>query len=375
MRKIKVADLKPGMIFSQPVFVDGENLLVPKGIALREQDIRRLLRWKIGEVQTEGEVVPPGAGATAGSPEEKLLWLNHRQARYLELYRLLVEQIDRSFQDLVAGKTVNHDGIDAIVNEILDKVRSTRTDMVQLILVGTDSPKKPGVSAINCAILCTVIGITLKLTGHRLLQLTTGALLHDVGMLRIPAEILQKKGKLTPEEQQQIHTHPIYGYRIISKELKYPEDVALLALQHQERWDGKGYPRRLKGEDIHLSARIVAVADAYEAMINVRPYRNPMISYSAMKAILSDNSRHFDPQVLRAFVESLGIYPIGSIVQLNNSAIGRVVENHGDAPLRPRVELLIDEYSARIEHPQLIDLLERKNLFIVKAIDPRAMNG
>jgi hypothetical protein len=110
-------------------------------------------------------------------------------------------------------------------------------------------------------------------------------------------------------------------------------------------------------------------------MINVRPYRNPMISYSAMKAILSDNSRHFDPQVLRAFVESLGIYPIGSIVQLNNSAIGRVVENHGDAPLRPRVELLIDEYSARIEHPQLIDLLERKNLFIVKAIDPRAMNG
>lgn len=374
MRKIKVADLKPGMTFSQPVFVDGENLLVPKGIALREKDIQRLLRWKIGEVHTEGDVAQSEADATAGSPEEKLLWLNQRQARYLELYSLLVEQVDRIFQDLVAGQTVSHDRIDAIVNEILDKVRSARTDMVQLILVGTDSPKKPGVSAVNCAILCTVIGITLKLLGHRLLQLTTGALLHDVGMLRIPAEILQKKGKLTPEEQQQVHTHPVYGYRIISKELKYPEDVALLALQHQERWDGKGYPRRLKGEDIHLSARIVAVADAYEAMVNVRPYRNPVISYSAMKAILSDNSRHFDPQVLRAFVESLGIYPIGSIVQLNNSAIGRVVENHGDAPLRPRVELLINERSARIEHPETIDLLERKNLFIVKAVDPRAMD-
>ena len=379
MKKIKVGELKAGMIFSEPVYVDGENLLVQKGIPLKAKDIERLVRWEVSEVATDGELMPAEPGP-AGPAEENLLWLNQRQAKYLKLYAALVEQVDRIYQEIAVSKSPPHDGIDSVVNEILDKVRTGKTDMVQLILVGTGLPdpeasRRFAVSAIHCSILSTMIGISLKLTGHRLLQLTTGALLHDVGMLRLPAELLRKKEKLTPEEQQVIHTHPDLSHRIISRELKYPEDVAQIALQHQERWDGRGYPRRLKGEDIQLTARIVAVADAYEAMVTARPHRDPIISYGAMKSILSDNSRHFDPNVLRAFLESMGIYPIGSIVQLNNSSIGRVVENHSDAPLRPRIELLIDEYSARLERPETVDLVERKNLFIVKAIDPRVMNA
>ena len=141
-------------------------------------------------------------------------------------------------------------------------------------------------------------------------------------MVKVPKAILRKKEKLSPEELNQIRTHPIHSYRVISKELKYPEEIGVIALQHHERWDGQGYPRHLRGEDINLAARIVAVADAYIAMINERPHRNSMIGYSAMKNVLSDNGRHFDPRVLKAFLESMGIYPIGSIVQLNNSAIG-----------------------------------------------------
>ena len=128
----------------------------------------------------------------------------------------------------------------------------------------------------------------------------------------------------------------------------------------------------MKGEDISLFARIVTVADAYEAMVGERPYRNSMIGYTAMKNVLSDNGRHFDPQVLKAFLESMGIFPIGSIVQLNNSSIGRVSENHADAPLRPKIELLIDEFGTQIEGSEMVDLLSKKNLFIVKAIDPKS---
>ena len=168
-----------------------------------------------------------------------------------------------------------------------------------------------------------------------------------------------------------IRTHPVMGYQIISKEMKYPEEIALIALQHHEHWDGRGYPRSLKGEDISLFSRIVTVADAYEAMVSERPYRNSMIGYTAMKNVLSDNGRHFDPQVLKAFLESMGIFPIGSVVQLNNSGIGRVSENHADAPLRPKIELLIDEFGNQIEGSETIDLLSKKNLFIVKAIDPK----
>jgi hypothetical protein len=111
-------------------------------------------------------------------------------------------------------------------------------------------------------------------------------------------------------------------------------------------------------------------------MINQRPYRNSMIGYSAMKNVLSDNGRHFDPKILKAFLESMGIYPIGSIVQLNNSAIGRVTEIHTEAPLRPVVELIIDEYGNSLSEREAVDLLAKKGLFIVKAVDPKAVaNG
>jgi HD-GYP domain-containing protein (c-di-GMP phosphodiesterase class II) len=192
-------------------------------------------------------------------------------------------------------------------------------------------------------------------------------------MIKVPKDILEKKEKLAPEELNQIRTHPIHSYRMISKELKYPEDLGIIALQHHERWDGQGYPRHLRGEDINISSRIIAVADAYIAMINERPYRNSTIGYNAMKSVLNDNGRHFDPKILRAFLESMGIYPIGSIVQLNNSSIGRVTEIHPEAPLRPVLELMIDEYSNTLREREVLDLLAKKNLFIVKAVDPKAV--
>jgi HD-GYP domain-containing protein (c-di-GMP phosphodiesterase class II) len=217
------------------------------------------------------------------------------------------------------------------------------------------------------------MGSLLKFTSHRLIQLATGALLHDVGMVKVPKAILQKKEKLTPEELNQIRTHPIHSYRVISKDLKYPEEIGIIALQHHERWDGQGYPRKLKGEDINLAARIVAVADSYIAMINNRPHRNSMIGYSAMKNVLNDNGRHFDPKILKVFLESMGIYPIGSIVQLNSSAIGRVVQTHSEAPLRPTVELIIDEYGNKLGEREVIDLMTKKGTFIVKAVDAKAL--
>ena len=253
-------------------------------------------------------------------------------------------------------------------------MRESKNDLVQLIQRGAGSQRELAAGSVNCAILSTVIGMSMKISGHRLIQLVTGTLLHDIGMIKVPKEILNKNEKLTAEELQQVRTHPLYGYRIISKELKYPEDVAVIALQHQERWDGKGYPRGIREEDIVLPARIAAVADAYEAMINIRPYRSSLIGYSAMKGILSDNGKHFDPQVLKAFLESVGIYPVGSILQMNNSSIGRVVANQKAAPLRPNIELLVDEYGVRVTGREIIDLLEKKKLFIVKAIDPRTVN-
>ena len=262
---------------------------------------------------------------------------------------------------MAQGEAVDRVKIDAVVNLLLERLRDGKNEMIQLILMGGRIERKIAAGVINVTILSTIMGTVLKFTSHRLIQLATGALLHDIGMVKVPKSILAKKEKLTAEEVNQIRTHPIHSYRVISKELKYPEEIGLIALQHHEHWDGQGYPRKMKGEDINLAARIVAVADSYIAMINNRPHRGPIIGYSAMKSVLNDNGRHFDPKILKVFLESMGIYPIGSIVQLNNSAIGRVVETHMEAPLRPAVELIIDEYGNKLGEREVVDLLARRD--------------
>jgi HD-GYP domain-containing protein (c-di-GMP phosphodiesterase class II) len=194
-------------------------------------------------------------------------------------------------------------------------------------------------------------------------------------MLRVPADIIKKKGKLESVELQKIKAHTIHSYKIITKELKYSEEIGLTALQHHERWDGEGYPKQLSGKQISLPARIVTVADSFEAMVSERPYRNSMIGYAAMRSILSDNGRRFDPEILRVFIKSMGIYPLGSIVLLSNSCIGRVIETNTEAPLRPKIKVMISKDGALVENDQgeIIDLNVEKKLFIAKAVDPKSL--
>ena len=194
-------------------------------------------------------------------------------------------------------------------------------------------------------------------------------------MLRMPKEIVEKKGGLSEGELLRIQSHPLYTYKIVNKELLYPEDVGVIVLQHHERWDGEGYPRRVSGSAIDLGARIVSVADAFEAMVSQKPYRNSLMGYQAMKNLLSDNLRRFDPDVIKAFIQTMGIYPIGSIILLNNGAMARVIEVQATAPLRPKIKILIDEFGKKFKQDdgEDIDLLVEKSLFIAKAVDPKEL--
>lgn len=374
MKTIRTSDLRDGMKFDKPVYMDGDNVFVPPGIPIRQKDIDRLTRWEIESVSTEGTIVedaPPGREALFDAATIRDMPATDNAS--LDAYLRAIDEYEHISTAVASGEETDRGKVDSTVNLILEKVRDGRNEMIQLILMGGRMERKIAAGVINVTILSTIMGSVLKFTSHRLIQLATAALLHDTGMVKVSKDILKKKEKLSPEEMNQIRTHPIHSYRVITKDLKYPEEIGVIALQHHERWDGQGYPRKLKGEDINLAARVVSVADAYVSMINNRPHRNSMIGYIAMKNLLNDNGRQFDPKILKVFLESMGIYPIGSIVQLSNSAIGRVVQTHTEAPLRPVVELIIDEYSNRLGEREVIDLLARKGLFIVKAVDPKTL--
>jgi hypothetical protein len=401
MKKIDVKTLTPGMIFSSPVYIEGNNLLVPAGIAIRKKDIDRLVSWGYSTVSTDGSPVSPNPQQNAGKDPAKTGekaddpvpglsggTVNKTSGNVLSLtavqenkgayrsYVNLIERLDGIFTSIGSGISVEPRTVDNLTGELLQAVREDRDHIIGFILGGEVLGHVLAKSSVNTAILSAFIAMELKFSHHKVMQIVTGALLHDVGMLRLPGEITSKSGSLSAAELQRIQAHPLYTYKIITKELLYPEDVGLVALQHHERWDGEGYPRRISGINIDIGARIVSVADAFEAMVSEKPYRNSMVGYQAMKNLLSDNSRRFDPDVLKAFIKTMGIYPIGSVIMLNNGSIARVTEVQGDAPLRPKIRLLIDEFGKMYKNDEgeLIDLLTEKNLFIAQALDPREIS-
>jgi HD-GYP domain-containing protein (c-di-GMP phosphodiesterase class II) len=435
MKQIAVKNLHPGMIFSEPVYIEGNNILVPAGVEIRKKDIDRLNSWGVESVETEGSAVsiasgqkkegavpeavpavpaapaaaaPASAAVPAASAASKkasetaeprgtapvpgsaardkasakkappnalsLTEVQENKGAYRS-YMDLIERLDAVFNNIMGGVAVEVRSIDSITSRLLQAVRDERDSIIGYILGGEVTGHEMAKSSVNAAILSALIAIELKIPNHKVMQIITGALLHDIGMFRLPREITSKRGGLSEAELQRMQAHPLYTYKIVSKTLLYPEEVGHVVLQHHERWDGEGYPRRLAGTDIDLGARIVSVADAFEAMVSQKSYRNSMVGYQAMKNLLSDNSRRFDPDVLKAFIQTMGIYPIGSIILLNNGALARVIEVHGDAPLRPKIRILADEFGKvyKQDEGDIIDLLTEKSLFIAKALDPREL--
>lgn len=374
MKKIALEDLKPGQRFSKPVYVDGENLFVPEGIEIKEKDLDRLRKWGIKDVQSDGEPLsedPMSALNTFflqafNSPSQKAI-----TKAYSEMRTKLLELFGR----IRSGESVQQDALNSIIDTLLLTLERGSNDVIQYMLYGMQGETGDVENALNTALLSILVGRQMQMQRHRILVVATSALLHDLGMLRLPPEILNKKEKLSNDDYRSIQTHPVHSYKILTKELSYSEAVGLVALQHQERWDGHGYPRRLAGENIKLEARIIAVADAFVAMVSNRPYRNPMIGYTAMRNLLKDNGTRFDPNVLKIFIKVLGIYPIGSVVLLSDASVCRVLENRGDAPLKPLVKTIIDKDGNEFSDDTgpIVDLMQQKAVFIAKAVDANSL--
>jgi HD-GYP domain-containing protein (c-di-GMP phosphodiesterase class II) len=410
MKTIPVSFLRPGLVFTEPVYIDDINLLVPANIAVRKKDIQQLISWGIETVATDGDVVIPGendnpslvgmnvtgegrpisqamyktanTGNAAHPPAEpiqkktisilSLREVQENQEDY-RTYLKLIEELDKVFDAYTGKKDIPVRSIEVITNRLLVAVREQKGRIIGFILGGEVQGYQLAKSSINTAILSARIAVALKLAPHKILQVISGSLLHDIGMLKLPKNLLEREGELSAGELQLIQAHPLASYRIICKELGFPDDAGVIAYQHHERWDGNGYPKKLAGANIDLRARIVAVADAFEAMVSEKPYHTPMEGSQAVKALYADNGRRFDPEVLKAFIRTMGIYPIGSFVKLNNNAICRVLSVEANAPLRPKVEVLIDENDRtfRPGEGKVYDLIQEKDVFIVRALDPK----
>lgn len=232
------------------------------------------------------------------------------------------------------------------------------------------------VHSLNVALLSGFLASRLRPGDNAFVnKITTGSLLHDLGKAMIPLHILNKPAKLTDAEFAVIKTHPIKGFELALQQGISDEEMLTVVRGHHERWNGNGYPDRLRGEAIPLPARIAAVADVFDALTTNRIYKEAESPKNAISVIVGDAGDHFDPGVVRELLLSLGLYPPGVIVELSDGSVGVVVSTFPGDLVRPTVMLLAD-LEGQENSLHLVDLRE-SDLYIrrsIKSVDKRTLD-
>ncbi|MBQ7678215.1 MAG: HD-GYP domain-containing protein, partial [Lachnospiraceae bacterium] len=190
--------------------------------------------------------------------------------------------------------------------------------------------------SVDVASLAMIIGKKYGLKKNEIRELGIAGLLHDVGKSQIPLEILNKPGKLNDEEFHQMKYHSLFGYKILEKSSGFSMAIKSGVLQHHEKMNGHGYPMGVGADKIHKFARIISVADVYDALVTERPYKKGFPKKDAIE-ILMTMTDDLDIDVMKSFLTSIILYPVDSIVKLSNGEYAKVVENNPDYPLRPKV--------------------------------------
>ena len=202
---------------------------------------------------------------------------------------------------------------------------------------------------IGVGIIATYLGMKLGLSKENLSALTLAAILHDVGKTRISESILEKPGKLTEAEYEEMKRHVIYGYELLKNIPGIPPSIALTALQHHEREDGQGYPLGLGGNDIHLHAKIVAIADVFHAMSSNRVYHQAMPFYKVIEQMNSDMFSKFNPEILLVLVSRLMSTLVGKEVMLTNGQFGTIIMINPYNPLKVLLKTSTEIIDLRME--------------------------
>lgn len=382
IKKIPVEDLKPGMRFDKPVFIDSNNMLVGANVTIKESDIKRLMKWGISEIETMGNLassendmrfaqkIDASISADAKKIVDQYSLLLLKRKELMDVHREACRVVGDVYNAIKNDEMFTTDSIEGAAKNIIKLMEEDNN--IVLFLYGLEEGKNYLVAhSVNVTFYALLIGTTLKYTQEKLRELALGTLLLDAGMVKMPAYIAYKQSNLSDHEFNLIKTHPLHGYRLIKQLGKIREKSALVGLQHHEYFDGKGYPRSLKGNQIDEYARIAAIADSYEAQISSRSYREKQSFYHAMKNLLSSGVNRFDPVILRVFLSKMSVYPIGSLVELNDSSVGLVIGSVPRKPLRPIIKLIFDSEKNRLSDLIIINLLEETALFVNRVLDEK----
>ncbi len=316
---------------------------VPSGEA--QEAVRQEMDREVLAPQETEE--PLAAGDTTPFSEE----LRRAKTVYSQAKGMVKELLT----DVRLGKSIDGERAASAVDGMVDSIFRNRDALASLSRLKSFDDYTFQHS-LNVSVLSLTLGRHLGLVKGELRRLGIGAILHDVGKMRVPEEVLNKPGRLTDEEFAVMKTHPLHGAKILMGTSDVPDECSAVALNHHERFNGKGYPRGLAGLSIGKFGLIAAIVDVYDAISSDRVYHRGMPSHQAVQKVYEWAKNDFYPIYVQKFIQSLGIYPIGSVVRLDTGEVGVVCrQNHGQL-LRPGVRLAKGPGGVPLLRPSEVDL-------------------
>ena len=290
----------------------------------------------------------------------RIAWRRHEGFRH-DMRKGLVTRstLSSHVQQLLSEVRIGH-GADvretrALTMELVDA--ATANPAAALWLTNLETKHEYTVShCLNTCILAIVFGVHLGLSKDSIIELALGALLHDIGKMRTPVSILDKPSLLSADEFDVVKKHPVDGYNILRKHKELSEKCLEIVQLHHERIGGQGYPFGLKGEKVPVHVRIVAIADVYDEITSNRVYHEGVPAHTGLNMMFNWGPRDFGDDLMQEFIRCIGIYPIGSVVELDKGILGIVMSTNPGSRLRPVVMLIRDADGKPYERRPLVNL-------------------
>lgn len=260
--------------------------------------------------------------------------------------------------DIKLGKAVNVENIVNVAKDMVDSIYRNKHAITSLARLKNFNEYTFN-HCVNVAILSATFGRHLRLSKKDVTILGMGGIVHDLGKMKVPESILNKPGSYTPEEFEVMKMHVNYTMDILDKSDGIPEGAKLMAKEHHERCDGKGYPNGLKEKEISLFGLIGAIVDVYDAITSDRVYHTARLPFDALRFIFSLSSNSLNKPLVDKFIQCIGIYPIGSYIMLNTKEVVVVVSINNNELLRPVTRLMINSRGFKVATHNIIDLSEK----------------
>jgi len=337
------------MIIGKNIIDGNDRVLLTAGQVLNDRYIKRIRDLYIDYIFIQDDLeiedpVPPVRPATISKA---------------------TESFKRCYQQCVKTGKVNvravESQVDNIINDLLNNCE---------IMYGMSEVKEYDdytyEHSVNVCVLSLILGIDQDYSKLQLQALGIGSMLHDIGKIKIPLEVINKPSQLTYEEFIEVKKHPLTGFKLATQSNDLPRGAGQAILQHHEHIDGRGYPRGIDEASIHEYGLIVAVADVFDALITDRPYRRGFSNYEAVQIIQGETGTHLSKRFVDALLRHVNLYPPGTVVILSNDDMAIVTQDNLSDRNRPRLKLLFDTNGKAYEMDNVMDLTEHKDISVTK---------